>query len=83
MNRFIIQVNRGNEWRNVTTINFDADRTHPVVRGNNVVHSRKTAMKEAVSGLAAWSGYFLEPLRLVEARGYSSVELTVISGGRG
>lgn len=83
MNSLIIQVHRCNEWRKVTTVNFDRDRKQPLVRGNNITHSRETAMREAMSALTAWSGYFLEPVRLIETSGYHGSEQTVIAGGRG
>lgn len=82
MNRLIVQVYRGEEWRKVTSIEFDANRTSPLVRGSNIVHTRSTAMREGISALTAWSGYFLEPLRLVERIGYYGSEETVVLGGR-
>jgi len=36
MNRLVVQVCRGEEWRKVTSIQFDASRTSPLVRGNNI-----------------------------------------------
>jgi hypothetical protein len=70
MNRFIIQVNRCNEWRKVTTVPFDPTRDRPLRRGDHVVHNRQTALREAMRALTAWAGYFSEDLRIVESEGY-------------
>ena len=61
MNRFVIQVFRCNEWRNVTTIPFED--------GKNRADSdakRRRAYREAMQQMSGWRGYFTDPLRIAE-----------------
>lgn len=61
MNRFVIQVFRCGEWRNVTTIPLEGSHNS---RDADTKYRR--AYLVAMQQLASWRGYFTEPLRIAE-----------------
>lgn len=81
MNRLIIQILKSGEWCKLTTYEFDPNRDRPKRSGDNIIHNRASALKEATRGLASWAAHYREPVRLVEVVGYYGTGLKVLSGG--
>ncbi len=62
MNRFYLQVRRGEEWRKLNTVPFDPQLS----RRKGEVHSRATALADCQRQKDGWSQYYALPIRIVE-----------------
>lgn len=82
MNTIMVQIRRGEEWRKLSSVTYDPNRSSQTPRGEITDYTREGARREALRQLTAWDSYFGgEPLGVVERAGYGGATV-VIAGGR-